>query len=464
MRLATGTSLRAKLTLTLALLSAASTVLIGWLAYVATANQLAGATDRSLAEVAAYLSTQHGPNDGRGGPDGINPQSQGVLVQQLASNGSVAQSPAGLTVPVDGGDRAIASGATPDSSYRDVTVDGVQYRMLTTRADHGGAVQLLRSLREQRNVLQGLKIRIALAAVAVVTVALLAGWLLSRRLTGRLTVLAAAARTVANTGRLDVPIDPGADDETGQVATAIRHMLSSLDRVQAAQRQLVQDAGHELRTPLTSLRTNLDVLHRHRELSAAERGQIIDALRSETRELTSLLNEVIALGSGAVNPVSARPVELAEVARRAVGRAHRRSGREIVLHCDASVVLAVPADLERAMSNLLDNAIKFSPAGSPVELEIADGRVLVRDHGAGLAAADMARIFDRFYRADGARTLPGSGLGLSIVEDIARRNGGTVQAGNHPEGGAQIGFNLPARYSNLPLAQPMPGPRTAEPE
>jgi two-component system sensor histidine kinase MprB len=282
-----------------------------------------------------------------------------------------------------------------------------------------------------------------LAAVAVILAAAVAGWLLSRRVTRGLRSLAVAAGLVADTGRLDVGIDAAGSDETGQLARAFTRMLGALDRSQVAQRRLVQDAGHELRTPLTSLRTNLDVLARHPNLDSTRRGAIVSDLQGETLELTTLVNELIELGLGGATEIAAGPVELAVVAERVAGRAQRRSGRTVIVQTDDSTVSAVEPQLERALVNLVDNAIKFSPAGTLIRVNIESGRVSVRDLGAGLAPVDLPRVFDRFYRSDDARQQPGSGLGLSIVHDVATRSGGTVFAGNHPDGGAVVGFALP---------------------
>jgi two-component system sensor histidine kinase MprB len=278
----------------------------------------------------------------------------------------------------------------------------------------------------------------------VVAAAAAAGWLVARQVTRRLRDLAAAASVVADTGRLDVTTRTDGRDESGQLARAFTAMLAALDRSQSAQRRLVQDAGHELRTPLTSLQTNLDVLRRHPELDGDQRRQILNDLHGETRELTLLVNELVELSLGGLNDVQPELVTLAEPAQRVVTRARRRSDRRISLTADDSAATVPPVQLERALWNLLDNAVKFSPAGTPIEVSISQGRVSVRDHGGGLADSDIGRVYDRFFRSDAARQLPGSGLGLSIVQAVVVRAGGVVFAGNHPDGGAVIGFELPA--------------------
>lgn len=447
-------TLRTKLTLALMVLSAVATASIGALAYVSTDRQLTSEIDSNLSDVAAYASAQPGGRDGFGGGGGGGHgavQLQTVLIQRLNPDGSVQSSTTGIRVPVTAADRSLAANGS-GQLYRDITLDGHPYRMLTT-ADEHGAVQALRPLTESRQVLDTLRFRILISAVIVVLAAAAAGWLVARQVTRRLRELAGAASMVAQTGRLDVPTRTDSRDETGQLARAFTAMLAALDRSQSAQRRLVQDAGHELRTPLTSLQTNLDVLARHPELDAGQQRQILSDLHSETRELTMLANELIELSLGGANDSQPEQLRLAEAANRVIVRARRRTGRRITLEADASAAYAPPSQLERALANLVDNAVKFSPDGTPVELTIAGGRVTVRDHGAGLDAVDVERIFDRFYRSDAARQLPGSGLGLSIVHDVVTRAGGTVIAGNHPAGGAVIGFVLPP-----PAFQPSSNP------
>jgi two-component system sensor histidine kinase MprB len=220
-------------------------------------------------------------------------------------------------------------------------------------------------------------------------------------------------------------------------------MLGALNSSREEQRRLVQDAGHELRTPLTSLRTNVDVLRRHSDLGDDMKAKVLDDLDIEVAELSSLVEEVVAVGSGRNAEEPARSVKLGEVVESAVGRVSRRTGRTIDISTDSSTVMALRPSLERAITNLLDNAAKFDPSDQPISITVSNGRVTVRDHGPGIAEHDLERVFDRFYRAVDARSQPGSGLGLSIVTEVAAAHGGTTFAENHPDGGAIVGFSLP---------------------
>lgn len=446
-------TLRAKVTAALIVLSTLATVSIGWVAYLSTEHRLMSEIDTSLRDVATYAAAQPGGRDGfQGGGRGAV-QLQTVLVQELGPDGSVLGPSTDPSIPVTAADRAVAAGGS-GALYRQVSLDGHPYRMLTVATDHG-AVQVLRPLAESLGVLSGLRMRIVLAAATVILAAAASGWLVSRQVTRRLRELAAAAGLVAATSRLDIALDTSGSDETGQLARSFTGMLGALDRSQLAQRRLVQDAGHELRTPLTSLRTNLDVLARHPQLEETQRRVLVADLQGETRELTMLVNELIDLSLGSNAELPPQELSLSSVVSHAVTRAQRRSGRQITVEADDTIVCAVGAQVERAVTNLLDNAIKFSPDGSVIEVRIANGRVSVRDHGPGLAAVDASRVFDRFYRSDQARQLPGSGLGLSIVLDLVTRAGGTVFAGNHPAGGATIGFTLPVTAELQPGFNPV---------
>jgi two-component system sensor histidine kinase MprB len=271
----------------------------------------------------------------------------------------------------------------------------------------------------------------------------LLGSLIAARVTVTLRRLTTAADTVRTTGRLDVEVPRGGDDEVSRLGSAFGSMLSTLDRSRAEQQRLVQDAGHELRTPLTSLRTNLDVLRRHPGLPDDERVRIVDDLHREVAEMAELVDEIVTVATGVATDEAATEFSLGDAVRTVVERSRRRTGRPFDLVADESPVQAQQAAIERAISNLLDNATKFDESGAAIEVRVEGGAVTVRDHGPGIPAGDLEVIFDRFHRAAAAQSMPGSGLGLSIVRDVVERNGGTVSAANEPSGGAVVGFRLP---------------------
>ncbi|QCX80561.1 Signal transduction histidine-protein kinase/phosphatase MprB [Streptomyces sp. YIM 121038] len=328
---------------------------------------------------------------------------------------------------------------------RDVELARGDYWLVTVSLGEGqGAVQVARQFSDTEDLLHSLQRRTLLLATLVVLAAAVAGWWLARRITRRLVRLAHAAEDVAQTGRVDRQVPVAGSDEVGRLGRSFDRMLGRLAQAEDDQRRLVQDAGHELRTPLTSLRTNIALLRRIDELPPPVRAELVVDLADESRELTDLVNELVAIAAGRHDDEPPVDVVLAEVAEEAAAVARRRTGREIAVHArDEEPVRARPAAVKGAITNLLENAAKFDRDGTaPIDLLVSTGRVEVHDRGPGIAATDLARVFDRFYRAPAARSLPGSGLGLSIVRDVAVSHGGTVFAGARPGGGAVVGFTL----------------------
>lgn len=351
-------------------------------------------------------------------------------------------------LPVSAADRATAAAQKAGHTTRHETdIDDDRYRVATVALGGGrGAVQVAQRFSDTEDLLAELQRRTIVLTGAVIPAAGAAGWWLARWITERLVRLTSVAEGVAETGRLDVEVPVAGQDEVGRLGRAFDDMLGLLAHSEETQRRLIQDAGHELRTPLTSLRTNVSLLRRLDELSPQARAELIEDMAGETRELTDLVNEVVELAAGHRDAEEPGEVALGEVAGKAAALAGRRTGREIVVHADATVVEGRPAALQRAVSNLLENASKFDGDGTgPIEVVVAGPRVEVRDRGPGIPEADLPRIFDRFYRADGARSLPGSGLGLAIVRQVAAAHGGNAFARNRPGGGAVIGFTVGTR-------------------
>jgi len=454
-------SLRTKLVAALTMLAALASVLIGAVSYEATSDQLRVEVDRSLDDTAEGLvdigrapggQRQNVPRSRFLDLDhDLGSEGRGydlVSVQVLAADGTARAATGTVSLPVSVDDVEIAVTGSHDGESqlrRDVTIGDTSYRMLTAaRRSGGGAVQVARSLAENERLLDTLRNRILVAVLLSVGLAAVVGWLIARQITLRLVRLTAAAEEVAGTGRLDVDVPPAGRDEAGRLAQSFRAMLGALAGSKADQQRLIQDAGHELRTPLTSLRTNVSVLRRHPDMSPEEMGRLLEDLDGETRELTDLVNELVELATDRRDDEPVTDVELGPLIERVAERSARRTGRQVLCVADASVVPGRTQALERAVGNLVDNAIKFDDGGTaPIEVSVRNGRIEVSDRGPGIDPADLEHLFDRFYRATAARSRPGSGLGLSIVKDVAQRHGGTVSAANRPGGGATIGFTLP---------------------
>lgn len=352
------------------------------------------------------------------------------------------------------------------SSIRTVQIDGVDFRVASVQTGHGSALVLARSLADQEQVLGQLAGTTTVIGAAGILLAAAAGFTVARAGLSPVRRLTAAAETVSLTNRLTpVPVPPGPpEDELVRLATAFNTMLAALSTTRDRERRLVADAGHELRTPLTSMRTNLDLLIQAESvagdplgarLSATDRAELLADLHAQTGELADLVGDLVELSRGEIRETGAIIVDLAEVVERAAARARRR-GPEVHLEVRTTpfAVLADPGSLERAVVNVVDNAIRWTPAGGSVHVVQDGGTVSVDDTGPGFAPEDLPHVFDRFYRAPAARGLPGSGLGLAIVAQVAARHGGTVHAGRAPTGGARVVLALPPAPTRDPALPP----------
>jgi two-component system sensor histidine kinase MprB len=257
--------------------------------------------------------------------------------------------------------------------------------------------------------------------------------------------LTETAERVSETRNLSERIDVSGKDELSRLATSFNTMLAALEDSTRAQRQLVADASHELRTPLTSLRTNIEVLASNRALPAGERNRLLADVVEQLGEMTTLISELIELARAEQQTAEPEDVRLDLLAADAVARARRnRPGVVFTAELEESVVRGVPGTIERAIANLLDNAAKWSPTGTGVEVTVRDGELTVRDHGPGIADEDLPYVFDRFYRARAARGMAGSGLGLAIVRQVADAHGGEVVAEQADGGGTRMILRLHA--------------------
>ena len=256
----------------------------------------------------------------------------------------------------------------------------------------------------------------------------LAGWGVARNGLRPVRRLTDAAEDIARTEKLD-PIEVEGNDEIARLARAFNAMLAALSASRDRQRQLVADAGHELRTPLTSLRTNLDLLtqaDRQGGLSEASRAELLDDVRFQIEELTTLIGDLTELARDEPDAVRARASSTSRRSPSAPSSGSAAGPAACTSTCTPSPggCHGDSAALERAVTNLLDNAAKWSPPLGTVTVRLTDGTLQVSDQGHGIAESDLPHVFDRFYRSPESRTMPGSGLGLSIVRQVAERHGG----------------------------------------
>lgn len=362
------------------------------------------------------------------------------VVQVSDEEGNVLGATAGVSLPIMEIDVDRQGVAKP--TYKTLTAaDGTVYRV-RGEVFSVGVVQLGRDLSEVDNVLTDLRSRTILTGVIVAVLSAILGWVIAASMTSRLRKLSTAAEHVATTGQFNVDTPSTGRDETARLARSFKEMLEALSRSKEQQKRLVQDAGHELRTPLTSMRTNLDVMRRHPNMDTAMREQIMLDIERDAGDMAALVEEVVAIAAERHTDELPQPIEMKSVVQSIVERASRRSGREIVVNADESIVIANHHMFDRAVSNLVDNALKFDTSVQPIEVTIHNGSLTVGDRGIGIPEDEVELIFERFHRSAASRSMPGSGLGLSIVADFARAHGGTVFARNRPDGGAEIGFSL----------------------
>lgn len=328
-------------------------------------------------------------------------------------------------------------------------------RVIAVAYQPGQAIIIAQSMVPQRTTLAKLSVVLLLIGGAGVLLAAIAGTAVARTSLRPVQRLTEATERVANTGDL-TPIPVAGDDELARLTHSFNAMLGAVAESQERQRRLVADAGHELRTPLTSMRTNLELLLASERpdspnLSQEDKTEIQADVRAQIDELTTLIGDLVELAREDAPQVIHEPVDLHEVVERSLDRARRRASNVTFdVQLQPWTLLGDSSALERAVLNLLDNAVKFSPSGSAVRLhlrQVGDGSAVVEvaDAGPGIADADLPHVFERFYRSSEARTLPGSGLGLAIVKQVAQRHGGTATAGRAPEGGALFTLRLPGR-------------------
>jgi two-component system sensor histidine kinase MprB len=367
-----------------------------------------------------------------------------AIVQVIGVDGEQRAS-TGPPLPVNSTDLELAASGGGAKYYRTVDLDDASYRVITAPIPEGGAIQVARELSESQNTIGLIRSQLLVAVPVVMLLAAASGILLARRITRPLRSLATSVDQVAATGNLEAAIDTSGDDEVSRVAAGFERLLRSLTQSRQQQQQLVQDAAHELRTPLTSIKANIDLLAAAPTIDPQARAETLRSAQRELRELSRLVDEVVDVASDRFGTPTAVPVELDGVVQEAVGRlATRAPDRTVMVRLVSVTVLGDADGLGRAVDNLLSNADKYSPADQPIDVALdAAGRLSVSDRGDGIDDADKPRVFDRFYRADVARSEPGSGLGLSIVAGIIHAHHGTYGVEDRPGGGTTVWFALP---------------------
>jgi two-component system sensor histidine kinase MprB len=339
---------------------------------------------------------------------------------------------------------AVANGKRADA-FADVTTPGGHFRVYAAPFTPGRALEVARPLNEIDAALASTRFALIGLAVSAALLAALLGALIGQAALTPIRRLNTAVQEVTRTRDLSRRVAMTGADEIAHLAGSFDSMLGALEVSLRQQRQLVADASHELRTPLTSLRTNLELLARGQPTDPAERQHVLVELVGQMERLSTLVADLIDLARDEQATLPIEDVRLDQVVADAITDVRGRYPRvrfEAVM--DEATVRGVRPRIARAVTNLLDNAGKWSPAGGLVEVSVHGGEVSVRDHGPGVAPEDAPRVFDRFWRASNARSLPGSGLGLSIVKDVAESHGGSVSVEHATGGGARFRLRLAA--------------------
>jgi len=437
-------SFRARLTLVAAAAVALAVMVASAVVYVVVRGELRGPVDTSLRDSQRQILQLPVDEIGRAFFEARTHLRGAVVYPQLVKADGSKTVPSGdrVALPVTDEVVAVARGAR-GSYFSDAHVAGTHVRLLTFPYTAGYAVEVARPLNEVDHALGRIRLFLIAIAAGGVAVAAALGLAVSRAALRPVRRLTEATEKISKTGDLSERIDGDGTDELSRLATSFNTMLGALEESTRAQRQLVADASHELRTPLTSLRTNIEVLASERALPPGERERLLSDVVDQLTEMTTLVSEVIELARGEQHAAEPEEVRLDLVAASAVERMRRdRPGVTFTADLRETVVHGVPATLERAVANLLDNAAKWSPPGGEVELAVRNGNVTVRDRGPGIAEEDLPHVFDRFYRAPSARGQPGSGLGLAIVRQVAKAHGGSVVAERAEGGGTIVTMHL----------------------
>ena len=417
--------------------------------YVVVQDQLNSQLNKTLVEAAAVSrQPERGSGERRaqpfpgalGSPLSGRPD---ILAQVVTTSGTVARADSQPLVALVTPDAlAVASGLRP-AYFFETEIDGSHLRVYVAPFTTGSALELWRPLDDIDRVLDETRLRLAIVALGAVALAAVLGVVVSQGTLMPVRRLTDVVEEVGRTRDLSRRVTGESADELGRLAASFNGMLGALEVSLRQQRQLVADASHELRTPLTSLRTNLELLARGQPTDPEERQQVLVELVGQIERLSTLVADLIDLARDEEATLPIEDVRLDEVVADAITDVRGRYPRvrfEAVL--EDTTVRGVRPRIARAVTNLLDNAGKWSPAGGVVEVTAQGGEVSVRDHGPGVAPEDAPRVFDRFWRASNARSLPGSGLGLSIVKQVAESHGGSVVLEQPTGGGARFRLRL----------------------
>ncbi|MFC4149991.1 HAMP domain-containing sensor histidine kinase [Micromonospora mangrovi] len=444
-------SMQARLALIVAVAVTGTAVLVCALAWLAVRRTLIDQADQELRTISQGPVARIDPATIPDIPDSpLNGPTAVQIRARLADGRTVLTSPQIAPLPFGAREEAVAAGRVSSARYT-TSVPAGRFRVLVVPGVNGSTLQFARSLRDADTTLRHIGVVMLVLVVGAAASAALAGRVMGRAGLAPVHRLTRAATRVADTQDLDHPIAVDGDDEVGQLGRAFNRMLTALGRARRAQQDLIEDAAHELRTPMASMRTNVELLiHAGDRLGAADRGALLRDLDRQSVELSDLVADLVDLARSTGVEEAPVPLDLAEVAAGAVDRARARTPyADYALVTRPAAVVGRPAALERAVVNLLDNAVKFGPPTQTVEVTVTGPpggpvELTVADRAPTIPSAERERIFHRFHRLDTSRAVPGSGLGLAIVAQTVASHEGTVDVLARSGGGNVFRLRFPA--------------------
>jgi two-component system, OmpR family, sensor histidine kinase MprB len=436
-------SFRLRVTLLIAAAVAIAAIGASVAMYFVVQDQLIMQVNKNLQAAASGPIRDSGSPFRRGPGDQMVSNRPEVFGQIINASGTVIQGDGGYSIPslVTAEVKDVAAGKAPE--FFATAVGGDARFQIYVKPIQGGAIEVVQELAPIDAALAQTRLLLIAFAAGAILLAAAFGALIGRAALAPVKRLTATVEEVTKTRDLSRRVAAQGRDELSRLGTSFDAMLGQLETSLRSQRQLVADASHELRTPLTSLRTNLELLERGQPTDPVERQQLLGDLVSQIERLTTLVSDLIEVARDEETPMPFEELQLDEVVHEVVDDVSFRYPKvRFNVNSSPSSIKGVKVRVARAVTNLLDNAAKYSPPGGTVDVSVANGEISVRDHGPGVAAEDANRVFDRFWRSNDARQLPGSGLGLSIVKDVAESHGGSVTLERPIDGGGGARFRL----------------------
>ncbi len=461
-----------RVTLASAAAVAVAVALASLATYVLVRNELHRHVNRSLVTLAGtFVAIEHsmparaisGPPSATGAPYpyndllrrfAIHPGESSNVAEIVTGTGRGYPAVHGTLLPLSkqalASVRALAREGSGSTSF-DASANGTVFRVRAVGLAPGYALLVTHSLTDVDSTLDELRLILVVLTLGGIALAALLGWFVARTALAPVRRLTDAARHIAQTRDLGERIEEHRRDELGSLAESFNSMLAALestvlklDESARTQRRLVADASHELRTPVTSARTNIEILERAHGMPPDERRRLITDVVEQLEELSALINDLIELAREDEHVDSREEVRFDILVNEAIERARRHAPQaRFQVALEATLVNGVPARLDRAVNNLLDNAVKFAGTDEAIEVRLHDGELEIRDHGPGIDAEDLPHVFDRFFRGARSRARPGSGLGLAIVRQVAELHAGSVSVAAAPGGGTVVRLRVP---------------------